>query len=100
MYYRQIEDNRRSELEEELQKAVAVDDDIALTLNGKLLAERLISTGTGDFDQVSVCSCSCLDLKNHKYSNNEGLVSMNLQHGSSYYISSLKQHVDLETLAL
>lgn len=100
LHYRQTEDNRRSELEEEVQKGIIVDEDVTLTLNGKLLAERLISAGNEDVDQVSVCSCSCLDLRNNKYSNDEGLLPMNMvQRNPSYYIPSRK-HSDVETLAL
>lgn len=64
-------------MNEEMQKSIVVNEDIAMTLNNKLLAERLISAGNEDTDQVSVCSCSCLDLRNHKYNYEEGLLPMN-----------------------
>ncbi len=83
-----------------MQKGIIVDEDVVLTLNGKLLAERLISAGNEEADQVSVCSCSCFDLRNHKNSNNGGLLPMSIIYTNpSPYISPLRP-AHMETLAL
>lgn len=100
-YSRQIEDNRREEMEEEMQKGIMVDEEVELTLNGKLLAERLISAGNEDTDQVSVCSCSCLDLRNHKNNYHDALLPMNLMYTNpSPYMPPVKRPNNMKNLQL
>lgn len=94
---RQAEENRRDELEEELQRRVLVDKNVSLSLNGKLLAGRLLPSRREDIDQVSVCSCSCLDLRG-KYTNHEALLSSSTRQQTSPYIDSYR--VDFEELVI
>lgn len=85
---------------EEVQKSIIVDEDVTLTLNGKLLAERLISAGNEDVDQVSVCSCSCLDLGNHKYNHEEGLLPMSTVNNNPYSSSPIAKTRKPELMVL
>lgn len=96
--YRQEEKNRRDELEKEMQRRILLQDKTSTSnVNGKYTSGRLILTRHDDNDQVSVCSCSCLDLGG-KYSNHETLLPSNVMQQSSPYTHSYG--LDFEALAL